>query len=146
MEAIEELCQLLESMQQASTLLADEDVDETSSSIGSSSRRTSTFLNCVALGNVVSCFIFLFLLLFSRMQRYMYVQVGWRFCARRDFSFLIFFKFRNLLKKEEEEPKRCRFGSINGVGAFFVVKVGCLLRYDYCTGLGCLQRYQAQIF
>ena len=27
------------------------------------------------------------------------------------------------------------------VGVFFVVKVGCLLRYHYCTGLGCLQRY-----
>ncbi|KAL0006237.1 hypothetical protein SO802_013798 [Lithocarpus litseifolius] len=67
MEAIEELCQLSESMRQASALLADEDVDETSSSSGSSSRRASTFLNCVALGNVVSSFIFLFLLLFSRV-------------------------------------------------------------------------------
>ncbi|KAM3729337.1 hypothetical protein ACB098_12G003800 [Castanea mollissima] len=52
MEAIEELCQLSESMRQATALLADEDVDETSSSSGSSSRRASTFLNCVALGNV----------------------------------------------------------------------------------------------
>ncbi|TXG53490.1 hypothetical protein EZV62_022659 [Acer yangbiense] len=49
MEAIEELAQLSESMRQASALLADEDVDESSSS---SSRRGSTFLNVVALGNV----------------------------------------------------------------------------------------------
>ncbi|KAB5563640.1 hypothetical protein DKX38_003694 [Salix brachista] len=49
MEAIEELAQLSESMRQASALLADEDVDETTSS---SSRRSSTFLNVVALGNV----------------------------------------------------------------------------------------------
>ena len=56
MEAIEELTQLSESMRQASALLADEDVDETSSSSPSpsSSRRSSTFLNVVALGNVVS--------------------------------------------------------------------------------------------
>ena len=53
MEAIEELSQLSESMRQAAALLADEDVDENSSSSGSS-RRASTFLNCVALGNVVS--------------------------------------------------------------------------------------------
>ncbi|GMY07945.1 dynamin-2A-like [Fagus crenata] len=51
MEAIEELSQLSESMRQAAALLADEDVDENSSSSGSS-RRASTFLNCVALGNV----------------------------------------------------------------------------------------------
>ncbi|KAL0391645.1 UNVERIFIED_CONTAM: Dynamin-2A [Sesamum radiatum] len=49
MEAIEELSQLSDSMRQASALLADEDVDETSSS--ATSRRTSTFLNVVALGN-----------------------------------------------------------------------------------------------
>jgi dynamin GTPase len=56
MEAIEELTQLSESMRQASALLADEDVDETSSSSSSPSysRRSSTFLNVVALGNVVS--------------------------------------------------------------------------------------------
>ncbi|XAR49308.1 Dynamin GTPase [Bertholletia excelsa] len=48
MEAIEELAQLSDSMRQASALLADEDVDEVSSS---SSRRPSTFLNVVALGN-----------------------------------------------------------------------------------------------
>ncbi|GFY89274.1 dynamin-like protein 6 [Actinidia rufa] len=48
MDAIEELAQLSDSMRQASALLADEDVDENSSS---SSRRTSTFLNVVALGN-----------------------------------------------------------------------------------------------
>ncbi|KAL3616191.1 Dynamin-2A [Castilleja foliolosa] len=49
MEVIEELSQLSDSMRQASALLADEDVDETSSSV--SSRRASTFLNVVALGN-----------------------------------------------------------------------------------------------
>lgn len=53
MEAIEELSQLSESMRQAASLLADEDVDENSSS-AASSRRDSTFLNVVALGNVVS--------------------------------------------------------------------------------------------
>ncbi|CAL9125239.1 unnamed protein product [Musa acuminata var. zebrina] len=47
MEAMEELSQLAESMMQAAALLADEDVDE-----GSTKRRTSTFLNVVALGNV----------------------------------------------------------------------------------------------
>lgn len=52
-EAIEELAQLSDSMRQAAALLADEDVDETSTS-GASSRRPSTFLNVVALGNVVS--------------------------------------------------------------------------------------------
>ncbi|KAJ9167238.1 hypothetical protein P3X46_021903 [Hevea brasiliensis] len=49
MEAIEELGQLSESMRQAAALLADEDVDENHSS---TSRRSSTFLNVVALGNV----------------------------------------------------------------------------------------------
>ncbi|XP_011004896.1 PREDICTED: dynamin-2A-like [Populus euphratica] len=49
MEAIEELSQLSESMKQATALLADEDVDENPSS---SSRRSSTFLNVVALGSV----------------------------------------------------------------------------------------------
>ncbi|XP_021298196.1 dynamin-2A-like [Herrania umbratica] len=49
MEAIEELTELSESMRQAAAILADEDVDETSSS---SSKRSSTFLNVVALGNV----------------------------------------------------------------------------------------------
>lgn len=53
MEAIEELVQLSDAMLQASAVLADEDIDESSSS---SSRRTSTFLNAVALGNVVSIF------------------------------------------------------------------------------------------
>ncbi|CAL9191011.1 unnamed protein product [Musa hybrid cultivar] len=47
MEAMEDLSQLAESMMQAAALLADEDVDE-----GSAKRRTSTFLNVVALGNV----------------------------------------------------------------------------------------------
>ncbi|KAJ8755658.1 hypothetical protein K2173_022253 [Erythroxylum novogranatense] len=50
MDAIEELAQLGETMRQASAVLADEDVDETSSS--STSRRSSTFLSAVALGNV----------------------------------------------------------------------------------------------
>ncbi|MBA0840061.1 hypothetical protein Goarm_002665 [Gossypium armourianum] len=49
MEAIEELSELSEAMRQAAAVLADEDVDETSSS---SSKRPSTFLNVVALGNV----------------------------------------------------------------------------------------------
>ncbi|KAG1364354.1 dynamin-2A [Cocos nucifera] len=46
MEAMEELLRLSESMIQAAALLADEDPDELSS------KRTSTFLNVVALGNV----------------------------------------------------------------------------------------------
>ncbi|KAF2293978.1 hypothetical protein GH714_006037 [Hevea brasiliensis] len=50
MEAIEDLQQLSESMRQASALLADEDIDETTTS--SSSKRSSTFLNVVSLGNV----------------------------------------------------------------------------------------------
>uniref|UniRef100_A0A0D6QZ67 dynamin GTPase n=1 Tax=Araucaria cunninghamii TaxID=56994 RepID=A0A0D6QZ67_ARACU len=45
MEAMENLIQLSESMQQAAALLADEDVEEPSP-------RSSTFLNVVALGNV----------------------------------------------------------------------------------------------
>ncbi|GMI84029.1 Dynamin related protein 2B, dynamin-like 3 [Hibiscus trionum] len=49
MEAIEELYQLSDSMRQAAALLADEDVDESSSS-----KRSSTFLNVVAFGNVGS--------------------------------------------------------------------------------------------
>ncbi|GMH23838.1 hypothetical protein Nepgr_025681 [Nepenthes gracilis] len=48
MEAIEELAQLSDAMRQASAVLADEDIDETSLS----SRRSATFLNVVALGNV----------------------------------------------------------------------------------------------
>lgn len=52
MEAMEELMQLSEAMMQASALLADEDPDEPSS------KRTSTFLNVVALGNVVSLVLF----------------------------------------------------------------------------------------
>ncbi|KAI9128697.1 hypothetical protein K1719_000180 [Acacia pycnantha] len=47
MEAIEELAQLSDSMRQAAAVLADEDVDATTPS-----RRPSTFLNVVALGNV----------------------------------------------------------------------------------------------
>ena len=48
MDAMEELSQLSESMMQAAALLADEDVEE------ASAKRTSTFLNVVVLGNVVS--------------------------------------------------------------------------------------------
>jgi dynamin GTPase len=62
MEAIEELSQLSESMKQATALLADEDGDENPSS---SSRRSSTFLNVVALGSVVSDLLYLNLFLFS---------------------------------------------------------------------------------
>lgn len=51
MDAIDELSQLSDSMKQAASLLADEDPDETSSS-----KRPATFLNVVALGNVVSSF------------------------------------------------------------------------------------------
>ncbi|KAK6915864.1 Dynamin GTPase effector [Dillenia turbinata] len=47
MEAIEELVQLSESMLQGASLLADEDIDD-----NSPSRRSSTFLNVVAIGNV----------------------------------------------------------------------------------------------
>lgn len=50
MEAIDELVQLSESIRQATALLADEDVDDDLKS--SSSRRASTFLDVVALGNV----------------------------------------------------------------------------------------------
>ncbi|GMI88683.1 Dynamin related protein 2B, dynamin-like 3 [Hibiscus trionum] len=49
MEAIEELYELSDSMRQAAAVLADEDVDE-----NSSSKRSSTFLNVVAFGNVGS--------------------------------------------------------------------------------------------
>ncbi|KAM7470267.1 hypothetical protein LguiA_008450 [Lonicera macranthoides] len=47
MEAIEELANLSDSMKQAAAVLADEDVDENSPP----SKRPSTFLNVVALGN-----------------------------------------------------------------------------------------------
>ncbi|KAK7313951.1 hypothetical protein VNO77_39158 [Canavalia gladiata] len=50
MAAIEELSELADSMRQAASVLADEDVDESNAS--STSRRSSTFLNVVALGNV----------------------------------------------------------------------------------------------
>lgn len=60
MEAIEELEQLSDSMRQASAVLADEDVDE-------NSRRQSTFLNAVALGNTVSFVEFLCSFLFNLM-------------------------------------------------------------------------------
>ena len=47
MAAIDDLSELADSMRQAAALLADEDIDETNAS-----RRPSTFLNVVALGNV----------------------------------------------------------------------------------------------
>ena len=50
MKAIDELVQLSGSMRQVTALLADEDADKNLSS--SSSRRGSTFLNVVALGNI----------------------------------------------------------------------------------------------
>ena len=50
MEAIDELVQLSGFMRQVAALLEDEDADKNLSS--SSSRRGSTFLNVVALGNV----------------------------------------------------------------------------------------------
>jgi len=56
MEEISELVELSESMRQVSALLADEDIDE--------SKRTSTFLNVVGLGNVVCSYFPLLLLLF----------------------------------------------------------------------------------
>lgn len=49
MDAIDELSELSDSMRQAAALLADEDVDDISSS-----KRPATFLNVVALGNTVS--------------------------------------------------------------------------------------------
>ena len=51
MEAIEELLQLSDSMRQGQAILADEEVDDVSTA---STHRSSTFLNVVALGNVVS--------------------------------------------------------------------------------------------
>ncbi|RVW28690.1 Calcium-dependent protein kinase 13 [Vitis vinifera] len=54
MEAIDELVQLSGSMRQVAALLADEDANKNLSS--SSSRRGSTFLNVVALGNAFSYF------------------------------------------------------------------------------------------
>ncbi|KAL5704031.1 dynamin GTPase [Ranunculus cassubicifolius] len=50
MESIDELYKLADSIEQATSVLADEDVDESSSA--SSSKRAATFLNVVALGNV----------------------------------------------------------------------------------------------
>lgn len=51
MEAIEELIQFSDSMQQAAALLNDEYIDENSSS------SSSTFLNVVALGTTVRSFV-----------------------------------------------------------------------------------------
>lgn len=63
MEAIEELTQLSDSMRQAAAVLADEDVDEKTPS-----RRPSTFLNVIALGNVVGFFIHLRLCILVRVS------------------------------------------------------------------------------
>jgi hypothetical protein len=49
MDAMDELVQLFESMRQAASLLADDDPSD-----DATPRRPSTFLNAVALGNVVS--------------------------------------------------------------------------------------------
>lgn len=49
MEAMEELSELAESMRQAASLLADDDPSD-----DTAPRRPTTFLNAVALGNVVS--------------------------------------------------------------------------------------------
>jgi len=49
MEAMEELSELAESMRQAASLLADDDPSD-----DAAPRRPTTFLNAVALGNVVS--------------------------------------------------------------------------------------------
>jgi dynamin GTPase len=49
MDAMDELVQLSESMRQAASLLADDDPSDEAVP-----RRPSTFLNAVALGNVVS--------------------------------------------------------------------------------------------
>ena len=51
MDAMDELVQLSESMRQAASLLADDDPSD-----DAAPRRPSTFLNAVALGNVVSPF------------------------------------------------------------------------------------------
>jgi dynamin GTPase len=51
MDAMDELVQLSESMRQAASLLADDDPSDEAVP-----RRPSTFLNAVALGNVVSPF------------------------------------------------------------------------------------------
>ncbi|BAF26174.2 Os10g0185200 [Oryza sativa Japonica Group] len=50
MDAVEELTQLSESMRQVASLLADDDPCD-----DSAPRRLSTFVNAVALGNVVGC-------------------------------------------------------------------------------------------
>lgn len=79
MEAIEELVELADSMRQASFVLADEDVDEKSSS-SSSSKRPTTFLNVVALGNVVSSSIrscIRYMCFYIVSVRCMTVYVGW---------------------------------------------------------------------
>lgn len=68
MDAIEELSQLSDSMRQAAALLADEEVDETPSA--ASSKRASTFLNVVALGNTVSMANHSFVELISLLESY----------------------------------------------------------------------------
>lgn len=90
MEAIEELSQLSESIMQAAALLADEDVDENSSS---SSRRNSTFLNVVALGNVVSDLI------------YLYLQNGFEIFLSEEKELLFLFSFRFFLISDYKEGR-----------------------------------------
>lgn len=88
MEAIEELAQLSDSMRQASALLADEDVDETSSS-----RRPSTFLNVVALGNTVSVLdllTFLCCILLFRCVRSLELVAFFIDCCLRDLCVVLF--------------------------------------------------------
>ncbi|KAK8952872.1 Dynamin-2A [Platanthera guangdongensis] len=69
--AREEVIQLSESMMQASALLADEDVDEKSPS-----RRTSTFLNVVALGNVISSLILVMADRSAKKNAYSVIFIG----------------------------------------------------------------------
>ena len=73
MEAIKELVQLSDSMRQATAVLNDEDIDENSSSL---SKRRSTFLNVVALGNTVSSLICNCLIEFIDLECYYCLQIS----------------------------------------------------------------------
>lgn len=91
MDSIEELGELSESMRQAAALLADEDVDDNSTS-GASSRRATTFLNVVALGNVVSSpFLYFFLLGFGFRVSFFLFALSWRLliCMMLVFELLV---------------------------------------------------------
>lgn len=83
MEAIQELVELSDAIRQASALLADDDVDDDKDS-KSSSRRPSTFLNAVVLGNVVSKFLSDLLALPVILYRDDFADFG----ALRDIRFL----------------------------------------------------------